>query len=101
MRLLRTVWRDLYKDVGWLLFFGVTTAVLLSSLFVFYRNYRAIVNQNIALHKLEEHNVWFADVFSNDETFFGNGGNPLPRTNGNLLLSYFEEAFNHDGVGGF
>ena len=98
--MLRLVLHDLKKDIAWILVFGLVTALIFISLFLYVNTYDNISATSRVLRRLEEKNAWFPEGY--DEMWFEDSRDyQAPETDSELMEAYLTEKYRYDNVGGF
>ena len=98
--MLRLVLRDLRKDIVWILVFGIVTALIFISLFLYVNSYDNITAVSRVLQKLEEKDAWFPETY--DRIWFEDSREQkAPTVNSELMEEYLKEKFRYDNTCGF
>ncbi len=98
--MLRLVWSDLKKDIAWILVFGLVTALIFISLFIYVNTYDNISATSRVLRRLEEKKAWFPEGYDGmwfDDSLEQKG----PKVDSELMEGYLKEKYRADQAGGF
>ena len=110
MTLIRQVFSDLFKEIGWIILYGFLAAMTIMTFILIGLSYKHVSGQNSAINRFVKNNVYMVQIKScelntqqtavSDDSMSSYAEPPgEPQQNGaDAFIEYFENEFSSEGV---
>ena len=110
MTLIRQVFSDLFKEIGWIILYGFLAAMTIMTFILIGLSYKHVSGQNSAINRFVKNNVYMVQIKScelntqqtavSDDSMLSYAEPPgEPQQNGaDAFIEYFENEFSSEGV---